>query len=137
MDIFITGILWAAATFFLFGEIVGIRISFLNRPNFSFFQNLWFYVFWGLCYIVYLGKAIILLVGLTGWLLHIIFSISLTGILLIYLGCSLNLLTYFFAKWYIAKNEVISTAISFIPVILLFIFRKLFVLEIIGSFDSV
>jgi len=137
MDIFVIGIIWAAATFFLFGEIVGIRMSCLNRLNFSFFENLWFYGFFGLCYITDLGKIIILFVGLLGWVLHILFGVSTAAVILVYLGCSINLLAYFFAKWYISKNEFFSTAISFIPVIFLVIFGKFFSIEFINSLGVV
>ncbi|MCF7907833.1 MAG: alkaline phosphatase family protein [Candidatus Omnitrophica bacterium] len=137
MDIFIIGILWAAATFFLFGVIVGIGISFLNRFNFSFIGNLWFYFLTGLSYIAYLGVRIIPLAGLLGLILEGLLGISRSAVILVYLGCTINLLTYFFAKWYITGKEIPSTVISFIPVVLLVIFRESFSLKIITSLGAV
>jgi len=137
MEIFSLGLLWSSAVFFLFGTIAGVRISFLNRLEFSFLENFWFYLFIGISYVVFLGAKIILLAGVAGLILHNLFSVSPLNLSLIYLGSALVFLTYFFTKWYITEEEIPSTIISFIPAFILVHFKQFVSLEVINSLSFV
>jgi len=137
MEIFLLGLFWSAAAFFLFGQIVAVRISFLNKFSFSFFEHLWFYLFIGICYVLFLGAKITLLVATLGLLLDKLLGFSELTISLVYLGAVLVFLTYFFAKWYITKKEIPSTAISFIPVFILIYFKNSISLSLIDSLGLV
>lgn len=104
MNIFIIGLVWGIITFFLFGEIVGIKITYLNKFNFSFLGNIWFYLFMGICYI-YLGIIYGVILGLLGLGLDTLMNFSLSNILLVNAGFSVAMLGYFLTKWQFSQKE--------------------------------
>ncbi len=123
MEIFLKGFLWPVAAFFIFGEMVAFQIYRLNKLRFSFWKTIWFCLFFAVSYVIFLGAKIIFLVAAGTWLSHRLFLIPPQILSLIFLASTLVFWSYFLAKWYIAKKELPSTLISFIPAFFLIYFR--------------
>jgi predicted AlkP superfamily phosphohydrolase/phosphomutase len=129
MNILIKALGWGVGSCFLFGELVGIKMTSQNKLKFPFFRNLGFYFFTGICYLIYWGLLYSLFLFFIGSGVDKILNLSSQTITLVYLGLTTAFLSYFLIKWYVSQKErlqIIGGILSGIGIVFV---AKIFLME--------